>query len=64
MVAQIDKDQAAVVTLAMDPARQPHIGAGVAATELTTGVSAIGVHDLKSSSGGSKAGFREARKGA
>jgi hypothetical protein len=43
VVAQVDEDQAAVVALAMDPARQAHRGAGVGGAEGAAGVGAIGV---------------------
>jgi hypothetical protein len=44
VVAQVDEDQAAVVALAVDPARQAHIGAGVGGAQGAAVVGAIGVH--------------------
>jgi len=44
VVAQIDEDQPAMVALAMDPAGQANLGAGVAGAKLAAGMGAIGVH--------------------
>ena len=44
VVAQVDEQQAAVVALAVHPARQPDIGAGIRRPKGTAGVGAIGVH--------------------
>jgi hypothetical protein len=41
-VAQVEEDQLAVVTSAVDPACQPRGHAGVAETELPAGVGAVG----------------------
>ena len=44
VVAQVNKQQAAVVALAVDPARQTNIRARIRRTEGAAGVGAIGVH--------------------
>ncbi len=44
MIAQIDEQQATVVTLAMNPARQAGLRTGVGSAQGATGMRAINVH--------------------
>ena len=44
MITQVDEQQAAVVTDAVDPAGNPDFLSGVFGAELATGVAAVGVH--------------------
>ncbi|MNQ77402.1 hypothetical protein D3C85_922680 [compost metagenome] len=52
VVAQVDEQQAAVVALAVNPARQTNIRARIRRTEGAAGMGAIGVHDRISSENG------------
>jgi hypothetical protein len=45
MVAKVDKQQVAVIALAMDPSRQANCLTNVRGAELATIMGAIGVHD-------------------
>ena len=45
MVAQIDEQQAAVVTHAVHPAGQPDGPAGIIGAQFATGVRAVAVHE-------------------
>jgi hypothetical protein len=44
VVAKVDKQHAAMVTLAVDPPRDTHVAADVGTAELAAMVGAIGVH--------------------
>ncbi len=44
VIAKVDEQQAAVITLAVDPAGKAHGPAGVGEAQLAAGVGAIGVH--------------------
>ncbi len=44
VIAQIDKQEIAVITLAVDPAREAYGLAGIGKAQLSAGVRAIGVH--------------------
>ena len=46
MVTQVDEQQAAVVALPVDPARQADLLAGVGQAQGAAGVRAIGVHNV------------------
>ena len=46
MVPQVHEQEIAMVPLAMDPARQPSLGAGIGGAQFAACVGAIGMHDL------------------